>query len=137
MSSLVLKYDTDKISARLVKTEKKYAKYINNICEFKDLNYINDLFIIMGGESLDFGSIEYTETYFKEGKEFWEITTSKSYFKFQILKKPQLTEPPIIKHKEIVDELKAKRTYKEIHKLADKFLNEEPDFSLMTPPWKI
>lgn len=136
MGILVLPYELKKVSARLVKTEKKYANYINNICEFEDIEYTNDLFLKMSGESLDFGSIEHTEMYFRAGREYWEITTTKSYFKFEILNKPQWREIPREESEEIINELSNKRFFKEFNKVLDVFLNKEYEFGSTLFSWK-
>ena len=134
---LVLPQEVSDVTARLIVTDKKYANYINNICEMKDIEYTNDLFLKIGGKSLDFGGIEHVETYYKSGKEYWEITTTKAYFKFQVLNKPKSVVIPVGDKRGTVDELKCKRLLKEVNQMFDSFFNKECDFSKMTPPWKI
>lgn len=123
-------------TARLVKTEKKYAKFINSICEIRDIRYTHDLFIRIGGESLDFGSIDHKEMHIRDGKEYWEIFTSKGYFKIQVLHKPEQKRIPMKRiNKEIVDELESKRFIRDFDKMLDDFLNQEIDLNSVVWPW--
>lgn len=133
MGALIWPCELNKVSARLLKTEKKFANYINAICEFEDIEYTNDLFLRTGGENLDFGFIEYVDVYKKSGIEYWEITTSMSYFKFQILNRPQWVE---VKDSDVIlNALKEKKSLKDIEQGIDSLLNEKYDFSSISFPW--
>ena len=131
-----LSNDSLKVVARIVKTDSKYKEYINNFCQFEDPQFVDYLFVKIGGRSLDWGDIEDIEIHKNKKKEIWKIKTTKGKFQLQVLEKPEWVDIEINK-RVITDELSARRRFKNLLKGDILSMLRLDKLAKVVFPWKI